>query len=201
MDDGALELPPAPIAPVKVTPDAFLRMAEAGAFAEIEGRVELDRGLIVMAPHEGEQHLSVGERVNRAWMPILAANPALSARVSLFIPGTIVLADSVRSPDLMLCRPGLIGHGALPRGPDVFLAMEYADTTLAYDEKTKRVDYAAGGVGECWIVRIGARDLRVCRGPMTDGTWREDFIVKPGDRPLAPLAAPELMLDVGALFA
>jgi len=50
-----------------------------------------------------------------------------------------------------------------PRGDELLLAIEVADTTVRYDTTTKRDLYARAGVPEYWVLDIGARRLIVHR--------------------------------------
>jgi Uma2 family endonuclease len=179
----------------------FAVMVEAGVFARDEGRVELAGGHIIMAPSEGPRHVSVGARLNRIWTPVLVASPALSARIGYYPSSTVILpgTGSVRAPDGLLCPLGIFEGGRWPHAVECHLAIECADTSLAYDEGTKREDYAQAGLPELWIVRIPHRDVRVCRGPQPDGSWRSADLFA-ADARIAPLAAPELEIKVGALF-
>ncbi|HEY3455641.1 MAG TPA: Uma2 family endonuclease [Bryobacteraceae bacterium] len=53
-----------------------------------------------------------------------------------------------------------------PRGDELLLAIEVADTTVRYDATTKRDLYARAGVPEYWVLDIPGRRLIVHRGLM-----------------------------------
>jgi Uma2 family endonuclease len=200
MADGQLLLDP-PVEPRLIDADEFLRMVEAGVFAEDERKIELDDGRIVVAPMDGGPHLNVGMRLAMIWTPRIAADPDLKSRLRLYVPGAIWIAEQVvRAPDAMLAPPGTVGKSRWPKAREALLAVEFSDTTLKYDDGKKRQDYARGGLAELWIVRVEHQDVRVCRGPRADGGWDEaDLHV--GDALIAPLAAPALALRVRDLFA
>lgn len=199
MDDGSLTLP-APVAVRPFTSLEFQDMVEAGVFAEAEGKVELDGGSVIVSPMDGGPHLNVGQRIGGLWWPVIKADPILYQAMRLFIPGAIRVTEGVTSaPDAMLAPPQTVGKGRWPTAQEAFLAIEFSDTTLAYDDGRKKANYAKGGLAELWIVRINEEDVRVCRGPQPDGSWAQAELLR-GEAMLTPLAAPALGIRVQALF-
>jgi Uma2 family endonuclease len=87
----------------------------------------------------------------------------------------------------------------VPRPEDVLLLIEVADTTLAYDRKTKLKLYAQAGIAEAWIVDIQARCVEVYREPQGNGYARKSAM-RPGDV-VTPLALPMVRVPVVDLFA
>lgn len=195
----AEEALPPPIKEMRFTVDQFIEMVEAGAFAGIEGKVELAGGKVIVAPIDGGRHVEVGARLMMLWAPRIAADPGLAARVRFYSPGTVRLQRSLRGPDGLLCPPGLFGRRRYPDAAQCYVAIEYSDTTILYDDGDKRADYARAGLPELWIVRLEQEEVRVCRRPRPDGTWAEADI-HAGDAMVAPLAAPELAVRVRDLF-
>src|SRR5690349_13136407 len=59
-----------------------------------------------------------------------------------------------------------------PRGDELLLAIEVADTTVRYDATTKRDLYARAGVPEYWVLDIPGRRLIVHRG-LTQGQFEQ----------------------------
>lgn len=59
-----------------------------------------------------------------------------------------------------------------PRGDELLLAIEVADTTVRYDATTKRDLYARAGVPEYWVLDIPGRKLIVHRG-LTQGQFEQ----------------------------
>jgi Uma2 family endonuclease len=200
MDDGALTLP-APVAERRFTSLEFQEMVEAGVFAETEGKVELDAGRVIVSPMDGGPHLNVGQRLIVAWGPLFGADANLKRRMRLFIPGAIRVLEGVTcAPDAMLAPLETVGPKRWPTALEAFLAVEFSDTTIAYEDGRKKSNYAKGGLQELWIVRVAQGDVRVCRGPQADGGWAEAALVS-GETVIAPLAAPSLAIPVRALFA
>jgi Uma2 family endonuclease len=199
MPDAAVLDPPISVRPISIS--EFEAMVNAGLFAGDEGKVELAGGQIIMAPHDGARHISISTRLSYAWVGRLASDPDLGSRFRLYAPGTVALrpTGSVRSPDALLCAPGIYESGRWPEAHECALVVETADTTLEYDDGAKRADYAAAGVPELWIIRAAHRDVRVCRGPRPDGSWDEAELFSGEDR-IAPKAAPEMEIAVAQLF-
>ena len=96
-------------------------------------------------------------------------------------------------PDVALLRPRADfyeDHHPMP--PDVHLVVEVADTSLRHDLLRKAPLYIAGGVPEVWVVDLVADVVLVTRG----GTTSE---LRAGES-LAPLAFPDLVLEVAAIL-
>lgn len=205
MADDARPLPPAPMEPSRapLSIDGFAAALDAGAFMHLENRVELARGEVIAMPMDGARHISGSHKLMMAWAPRLAADPVLAGRLALYTPGSIRLTPtgSARAPDALLCPPGIYEREQRwPEAKECLLAIEFADTTLRYDEAEKRPDYAAAGLPELWIVRLPHQDVRVCREPREDGSWAVETLLK-GEDTLSPLAAPELAIPVRVLFS
>ncbi|GAB4451307.1 MAG: Uma2 family endonuclease [Armatimonadaceae bacterium] len=74
-------------------------------------------------------------------------------------------------PDAMVFREPT---NETPRGEDVLLVVEVADTSLADDLGYKVGLYARAGIAEYWVLDIQSRRLTVFRNPDTEaGTWAD----------------------------
>lgn len=188
---------------VALSVEAFAAALEAGAFLHLENRVELARGEVIAMPMDGARHISGAAALSRLWVPRIVTQPRLAAAMFLYTPGSVRLTPtgSARAPDALLCPPGIYEREhRWPEARECLLAIEFADTSLRYDEAEKRPDYAAAGLPELWIVRLPRQDVRVCREPQADGSWAYERLVA-GAELLSPLAAPELAIPAAALFA
>ena len=76
--------------------------------------------------------------------------------------------------------------------PDILLVVEVADTSLRHDLVRKAPLYIAGGVPEVWVIDLVAEVIHVTRG---DATTQ----LRAGHS-LAPLAVPDLVLEVSAVL-
>jgi Uma2 family endonuclease len=150
------------------------RMIESGVIGADEN-LELIEGDIV--PMAAKYHAH--ERVKSAL--ILALAPVLPQHLWLGVESSIRLSDqTLVEPDLAIYRRDL--NLADVRGPDILLAVEVADTTLAFDKGPKATLYAAYGVNELWVVDASRRVTFVHREPSSAG-WGSVREVGP-DEPL-----------------
>ncbi len=138
-------------------------MAEAGILHE-DDRVELLNGrLYVMSPI-GSEHAACVRRLGR----LFHRHVDLPALVSIQNP--VVLDDaSEPEPDLALLSPRDDDYARQhPRPGDVFLLVEVADTTEAFDRSTKLSLYAQAGISEYWVVSLPDERVYVHREPTGD---------------------------------
>ena len=82
---------------------------------------------------------------------------------------------------------------------DVFLLVEVADTTLAYDRDVKLPVYARAGIAEVWIVDLNGQRVLVHREPKADGYGNvAEFR---GSDSLSPEALPDPRLTSEQILA
>ena len=79
-------------------------------------------------------------------------------------------------------------------GPRAFVSSQ---SSLRYDRGRKVPLYARHGIPEVWIVAINERRLEVYRAPAGD-SYASVVVLTEGDS-VAPLAWPDVVLDVGAI--
>lgn len=102
-------------------------------------------------------------------------------------------------PDLMLVkRRDDYYASAHPKGPDVFLVVEVADTTLEYDRGVKVPIYARAGISQVWIVALPHEEIEIFRQPSTEG-YRSVTRLKRGDS-LSIEALPNVTLTVDQIL-
>ena len=82
-------------------------------------------------------------------------------------------------------------------GTDVLLAIEIADTSLAYDTTIKRDRYAALGVPEYWVVHAWDLTTRVHTGVRPGGY--ASVVERPPAENVVPSLIPEIGLRLGDL--
>jgi Uma2 family endonuclease len=87
----------------------------------------------------------------------------------------------------------------VPHADDVFLLIEVADTTLAYDRSRKLKLYAKEGIVEYWIVNVSKKCIEVYRDRKTNG-YATSVELLPGDV-ASPLALPDINLFMTEIFA
>jgi Uma2 family endonuclease len=88
---------------------------------------------------------------------------------------------SLPEPDIAVLTEADVAYGKRhPRGDELQLVVEVADTSLRQDLTTKRDLYARAGVGEYWVLDLQSRRLIVHRNP-AQGEYRETAILSEGD--------------------
>jgi len=176
-----------------LTVEDYHAMGEAGVLGE-DDRVELIEGdLIQMAPIGGGHMLSVN-RLTQALVRAVGDAAVVSVQNSLSLPPI-----SEPQPDFVLLPPVFLREARVPTMNDALLVIEVADTTVAKDRDVKARLYASHGIREYWIVNLPRKVVQVFRQPGEDG-YREIFERGSGST-LAPLALPDVALDLTALFA
>jgi Uma2 family endonuclease len=111
----------------------------------------------------------------------------------------IVSGRSVPQPDLALLAPRDDSYSAAhPTAANILLAIEVADTTLAFDIETKVPLYARAGIPEVWVVDVNEQAIRVCRDPSANGS-KTSFTVA-GEGSVASLVLPDVRSVVSDLF-
>src|SRR5215472_12642971 len=133
-----------------ITAAEFERMVEAGIFKPDE-RIELLDGELYAMAAIGARHASAVRRLINLLARRLgdqaiidAQNPILLGEKALPQPDILVLHDNDYAPD------------TFPTPADVFIIIEVADSSLAYDRDVKFPRYAAAGIPEAWLVDLNA---------------------------------------------
>jgi hypothetical protein len=172
--------------------DEYHAMVRAGILMEGD-RIELIDGELVEMHTIGSRHLACVIRLNHLLVPPLAGR----ARVS--IQGSMRLDRySEPEPDVLVLRPRADDYASAHPGPaDVLLAIEVADTSLAYDRTVKLPLYARAGIAEVWIVDLEARAVEVHREPSANG-YRHFEHVREGR--IVPAAFPDLELELADIL-
>ena len=83
------------------------------------------------------------------------------------------------------------------RGPDILLAIEVADTTLAKDLHLKAGVYAKYGVRELWVIDANKRVTHVFRDPIA-GAWTQ-LETHDAEHALTHASAPGFLVRLGEL--
>jgi Uma2 family endonuclease len=164
-------------------------MVRAGIIGEDE-RFELIGGEVVPMSPKGCRHEWVKIEINRFFQRIAPAHLTVAQETTLRLD-----ARSFVEPDFCVFRRDLDLRAL--NGPAVLLAIEVADSSLAYDLGRKIAIYAAFGVREIWVIDAKQATTWVHRalGVMGYGEIAEF----PAAQRLTPLLAPELALSLADL--
>jgi Uma2 family endonuclease len=164
--------------------------------------VELIQGeILTMAPMGEPQALTIMQ-VNYALLPHF--NPGTGYHLRIQMPFALPALTCEPEPDLAI-MPLSTPTNEASRPTSASLIVEVAESSLAYDRDRKGPLYAAAGIQEYWLVNLPEHCLDVYRQPVPDAAsfsgWRyqERLRLREGDQ-IAPLAAPEVVLAVGALL-
>lgn len=167
----------------RLTVDDYHQMAEAGILAD-DDRVELIEGEVLDMSPIGSLHAAL-VRVLARWLSEVAGRHAIVA-----VQDPIHLDDTNEpQPDIALLTPRADFYASAHPGPaDTFLAVEVAESSLAYDLGVKVPLYARHGIPEVWVVDAATRTTHRFRTPTADGyAFREDI---PATEPLACESLP-----------
>ena len=164
-------------------------MVEAGIMAEDE-RVELLGGEFYEMAPIGLRHV----RAVRVLNDLL--NEHIRRVAVIDVQNPILLNDKSRpQPDvIVLHRRDYPGY---PSPADVFVVIEVADSSLAYDRDVKFPRYAAAGIPEAWLVDLNANVIERYSDPR-DGRYRQIFVAGIGDV-LSSTTLPDLAIPVAAV--
>jgi Uma2 family endonuclease len=162
-------------------------MVAKGIIAEDE-RFELIGGEVVPKSPKGARHEFVKIALNRFFQRTAPDHIEIAPETTLRLD-----KDSFVEPDFCVFRRGL-DLKALD-GAAVLLAVEIADTSLAYDMGRKSQIYAAYGVRELWVVNANTLVTRVHR-QVSQGRYGQ---VK--DEPYGQALEPELARELAVSLA
>lgn len=169
--------------------DELERMLAAGIITERD-RIELIGGEVIAMASKGARHEVLGNELIVYWADRR--------------PKTIKFAEEapLRLSDHDEPEPDIILFPATQRvtevtGATILLVVEVADSSLGYDLKIKAPLYASFSVAEYWVVNARSLVTTVHRDPGPDG-YRDVRAVDP-HVPVAPLAAPELAVQIAEL--
>ena len=173
------------------TVEEYHKIAEAGVLGE-DDRVELIRGEIVMMSPIGAAHVHFVNRLNKILVPKVGELGLVSVQNPV-----IVDPHSEPQPDILVLKPRDY-RTRLPAREDVLLAVEVADTSLAYDRRVKRPLYAEAMVPEYWVLDVAAAVIERCTGPEGDG-YRHMERLRSGDS-VTLIALPAITIELAAIL-
>ena len=164
-------------------------LVQRGFFGE--ERIELIHGIVVRMAPIGPQHSDIVDELN------LRLVRALGDRARIRVQNPSIADDeSEPQPDIAVVPLGRYSK----QHPDrAHLVIEVAESSLAYDRKTKGPLYAASGIPEYWIVDVNARVIEVHTLPV-DGLYTSVTRVEESDT-ASPQAFPDFVLEVAELFS
>lgn len=164
----------------------YHNIVEAGLF---EGRpIELLNGLIVEMPPEGPDHADTSTRL----MPQLWSAARGRYQVRAAKPISLPPNDSEPEPDIALVRDRSY-RDAHPHPDDIFLVIEFSNSSLEKDTKEKRLVYAQASLTDYWVVNLRDRCVILYRDP-SEGDYQSEQKIYSGN--IAPLAFPDVVVHI-----
>jgi Uma2 family endonuclease len=148
-------------------------MVRAGIIDQ-DARVELFDGALIDMPPISLEHADVVDAL------IEAFTGAYAGLANVRSQGPIMLGvRSQLQPDLALLSTTR-DRTHLPDADDIFLIIEVAVSSLAFDRGLKRRLYARAGIREYWVIDVASRVVEVSREPTGDA-FRVMETYAPGD--------------------
>ncbi len=172
------------------TVDEYLAMGEAGIIYKSD-RVELIDGVVIIMPPIGIHHTGGTD-----WATTLLVPPLLG-RATVQLAGPVYLNDDTApEPDVVLKQWIAPGTGPLTRTTpaDVYLVIEFADSSLQYDQGAKLARYAVAGIPEVWVANLRAREVTAYADP-TGAEYAAVQTYRAGES-ISPRAFPDVVLAV-----
>ncbi|MBJ7899706.1 MAG: Uma2 family endonuclease [Cyanobacteria bacterium RI_101] len=154
-------------------------------------RVELLNGLLVEMPPESPLHAELNTSIAQR------LQNGLGSQTIVRNAKPISLEDSEPEPDIALVRPGSY-RLAHPGPADIFLLIEFAQSSLAKDTQEKAALYAGAGILDYWVADLAEGQLWVFRQPALGGY---QALEKLTSGQISPLVFPDLSLSVAELVS
>ena len=165
------------------------RMLAAGVIREGE-RVELLHGLLVVMDMDGDEHVSITQRIMERLVLQLAGKPF-----------KVVCQSSAKMGDHQMPSPDVIvipRHHAAGRYVGGLLVVEVADTSLRKDRDLKASIYATAQIPEYWLVDVKGQQVTIYTDPQGNDYQTSEAVPRTGV--LSPIAVPGVEIVVDELF-
>jgi len=179
-----------------LTVDDYYKLVEEGLLSEYD-RVELIEGRIVEMAPIGDDHIAATIDLNGLFFARLAG------RADVSVQGSVNLAvRSEPEPDFAIVRhvPGgrRKAKARKPTPGEIFLIVEIANSSLAFDLGEKADLYARYDIQELWVVDIPHDRVVIHREPTADGYASVESLTRGAS--IAPLAFPDVTFTADELL-
>jgi len=159
-----------------ITVEEYHLMAQAGILKRSD-RVELINGEIINMSPIGSIHAAVVNKISNFLKMLLMDQTIVSVQSPITLP-----PDNEPEPDICLLRPKEDYYSeALPTGIDIYVVIEVAGSTVAYDQEIKSPIYAKAGIPEYWLVDVNAMTIEVKSNP-DNGIYKQTRIYEKSDK-------------------
>ncbi|MBL9114886.1 MAG: Uma2 family endonuclease [Verrucomicrobiaceae bacterium] len=153
-------LPPTAPPLARITCEKYHAMIKQGVLSE-DDRVELIHGYLVTKMSIGSLHSAIRTRLEQMLIRALPLDFVVRGQEPITIHDY-----SEPEPDIVVAKfRSDFYAGSHPEPSDVLVAIEVADTSLAYDRDAKIPLYASCGIAESWLVDINGKTISVFSKP------------------------------------
>lgn len=176
----------------KWTLDRYHDAIDAGLFDDQP--VELLQGDIVVMVPEREPHACYSSDAADYLRRLVGERASVRETKPVTLPN-----NSEPVPDIAIVQPPLrryLDHHPYPA--DIFLLIEYSNTTLATDLGKKKQIYAEAGIQEYWVSDLKNSQLQVFRD-LVEGCYQTEQTLIEGT--ISPLSFQDVVVDVRRLFS
>jgi len=182
----------------RFTLDEYHRLAELGFFHEDE-HIELINGEIIKMASKGTAHETCLRKLLKELPKLLGNRATLQSQAPITLP-----PNSEPEPDFAIVQNKDDDYlSAHPAPTDVFLVIEVADSSLAYDQDVKIPLYAKAGIADYWIFNLFDNHLECYSEPYLENLGKYGYsnkrIVLPNQVVSLP-GFPDLSLDLSRVF-
>lgn len=174
--------------------ETYHRLIADGILRE-DDRVELIDGRVVDKTPVGSRHSAVVKRLNSLFILKVQGR----AIVSVQNPVQLLQEQSEPEPDITLLKDREDFYSPeLPKGEDVLLVIEVADTSLDYDRETKIPVYAQAEIPEVWLVNLLENCIEIYSSPSPSGY--EFRRIARQDHTASPIHFPDISLTANQIL-
>ena len=168
------ETPPFPV--MRLTLQQYWDLRESGFFEQYEVQYELLQGWLVPKMPQNPSHALVVFEINRRF------SSSLPKKWLLRTQSSITTADSEPEPDGVVALAPITRYASRhPRGEDIGLLIEVADSSLSKDRRKGEI-YAAEGIPVYWIINLVDRQIEVYTQPdAANSKYRHQETRSPGE--------------------
>ncbi|WP_293336611.1 Uma2 family endonuclease [Microcoleus sp. CAWBG58] len=183
----------APFTIRKWTVKEYQKLGEMGFFHP-EERVELLSGNIITISDKGTANTSATRRTANVLRDILGN------QVDVYYKSPIALDDnSEPEPDIAVVIIDPFDYATHhPTPSEVYLIIEVADSSLAYDREVKAKIYARSRIADYWVLNVNERQLHVFREPTEYGYQSEVILEETAS--ISPLQFPAVNIAIGEML-
>ncbi|NJL99091.1 MAG: Uma2 family endonuclease [Synechococcaceae cyanobacterium SM2_3_2] len=175
----------------RYTFEEFHRLIESGQLEE-SNQLELIDGILVQKMTKGKKHAAYRSRLYRLLVGVVQDQAIVRTQDPIQLP-----PNHEPEPDFAIVQfqteEYRSGH---PRPKDIYLVIEVADSSLAYDQGVKLELYAKAGIPEYWIFNLQDNCLEVYSQPQELGMYeKKDIFTHENTIGIPEILGGELSLD------